>query len=297
MATNSSRTRQTKSGWKIFLQPGWIITAVLVIAFSYAAIWILSPWQLNKDASIVSRNEHVEEAFSTNPVAFDEVFDESGAITGDSEWKRVEITGHFLPDKEVLLRMRPVGSGPSYQALTPFVIDGGPTMLVNRGYEQTTADADPHIKRAPSGTMSIVANARLNEAEPKTAPMEGSGYHQVYGINTQQVSGLISVPLGTDYLQLTADSAGVVNAIPVPSQDRGNHLSYGFQWIAFGIMAPLGLGYFVYSEIRERRRDREETEEMAAAQTTSQPEPEDRQEALMRQRYGSSNKNYFERRR
>ncbi|MBS5997356.1 MAG: SURF1 family protein, partial [Corynebacterium sp.] len=50
---------------------------------------------------------------------------------------------------------------------------------------------------------------------------------------------------------------------------------YGYQWIAFGIMAPLGLGYFVWSEIRERRRLREEEEALAAldadASTPSEP--------------------------
>ena len=49
-----------------------------------------------------------------------------------------------------------------------------------------------------------------------------------------------------------------MTALEVPQLDRGNHLSYGYQWIAFGIMAPLGLGYFVWSELRERRRAREE---------------------------------------
>ena len=56
----------------------------------------------------------------------------------------------------------------------------------------------------------------------------------------------------------------MLNAMPIPQLDRGNHLSYGYQWIAFGIMAPLGLGYFIWSEIRERRRLREEE---AAMQT------------------------------
>jgi hypothetical protein len=33
-------------------------------------------------------------------------------------------------------------------------------------------------------------------------------------------------------------------------------LSYGIQWISFGILAPIGLGYFAYSEIRVRRQER-----------------------------------------
>src|SRR5699024_6782944 len=52
--------------------------------------------------------------------------------------------------------------------------------------------------------------------------------------------------------------------IQLPSMDRGNHLSYGYQWIAFGILAPIGLGWFIYTEFRERRRAEKEQAELAA---------------------------------
>ena len=42
----------------------------------------------------------------------------------------------------------------------------------------------------------------------------------------------------------------------LPHLDAGPFLSYGIQWIAFGILAPIGLGYFVVSEIRQRRREK-----------------------------------------
>ena len=44
--------------------------------------------------------------------------------------------------------------------------------------------------------------------------------------------------------------------ISLPHLDAGPFLSYGIQWIAFGILAPIGLSYFLFSEIRERRREK-----------------------------------------
>ncbi|GGG71314.1 SURF1 family protein [Corynebacterium pelargi] len=255
-----------RSGWKVFLTPGWVITTVLVIAFSYLAFTVLSPWQLGKDRDIVNRNEHVDAAFEQEPTDYHNIFDDQGEITNDQEWRRVRITGHYLPDKEVLLRMRPVESGPSYQSLVPFQIDDGPVVLINRGFEPTNAGDAPHIPTPPSGNVTLVAHARANERTPDKAPMQADGYQQVYGINTQQIGKLNNTTLGRDYLQLSSDEPGVLQPIPIPKQDRGNHLSYGFQWIAFGIMAPLGLGYFVYSEIRERKRVREEEAALAASQ-------------------------------
>ena len=46
----------------------------------------------------------------------------------------------------------------------------------------------------------------------------------------------------------------MLGVLPLPQTDSGPYLSYGLQWLAFGIMAPLALAYFVRAELRERRR-------------------------------------------
>ena len=43
-------------------------------------------------------------------------------------------TGHYLPDAQVLARLRVVDGEPAYEVLVPFVVDDGPTVLVDRGY-------------------------------------------------------------------------------------------------------------------------------------------------------------------
>lgn len=253
---------------KVFLKPGWIITFLLVVTFSYLAFTVLSPWQLGKDHQIVERNEHVEQAFTIDPQPYSAIFNEQGAIIGDNEWMRVSITGHYLADDEVLLRMRPVDSTPAYQSLVPFQLNSGEIIVVNRGFEPDEAGSAPEIPKAPTDEVTIIGHARVNEQTPQTAPMEADGYTQVYGINSQQIGSLTSLHLAEDYLLLTDNQPGSLNTIPVPKLDRGNHLSYGFQWIAFGLMAPLGLGYFVYAEIRERRKVQQEEADMAQQATT-----------------------------
>ncbi|ALC06414.1 hypothetical protein CDES_10160 [Corynebacterium deserti GIMN1.010] len=267
--SGGSRMRTKPKGWRVFLTPGWIISAVLIVLFSYAAISMLAPWQLHKDDDIVARNEQITEAFSREVVPYTELFDASGEVPSTQEFFRVSLTGHYLPDSEVLLRLRPVDSGPAFQSLTPFVLDSGETVLINRGYVSSEGTIVPEITPAPTGTVTITGLARKNEGTPATAPMEDSGYTQVYGINTEQISDLTGLDLGTDFVQLTEDNPGVLTPIPLPQMDRGNHLSYGFQWIAFGIMAPLGLGYFIWAEMRERRRDKAERAQMAAQQDVS----------------------------
>ena len=262
---------------KTFLKPGWVLLLLFVVAFSYLAFTVLAPWQLGKDDDIVERNELITHAYEADPQPVEDLVDGNGAIK-DDEWSRATLHGHYLPQDEVLLRLRPVDSGPSYQSLVPFRTDSGLTILVNRGWVKAgEANAVPDIPDAPSGETTLTGMIRADEAEHPSAPIKQEGYQQVYSIHTEQIASLIDAPLAHDYIQLSADQPGVLNAMPIPQLDRGNHLSYGYQWIAFGIMAPLGLGYFVWSEIRERRRLREEEEALAAldADASTPSEPED----------------------
>lgn len=264
---------------KTFLKPGWVLLLLFVVAFSYLAFTVLAPWQLGKDDDIVERNELITHAYEADPQPVEDLVDNHGAIKND-EWSRATLHGRYLPQDEVLLRLRPAESGPSYQSLVPFRTDSGLTILVNRGWVKAgEANAVPDIPAAPSGETTITGMIRADEAQHQSAPIKQEGYQQVYSIHTEQIASLINAPLAHDYIQLSADQPGVLNPMPIPQLDRGNHLSYGYQWIAFGIMAPLGLGYFVWSEIRERRRLCEEEEALAAldadASTPSEPASSD----------------------
>mgnify|MGYP003748081369 FL=1 len=277
---------------------------LLVVAFSYAAFTFLAPWQLGKDDAIVHRNEQIDAAFKSDPVPVTDVFDADGVITADEEWRRVTLQGEYLPDAEVLLRMRPVDSSPAFHALTPFRLDSGETFLVNRGFTVPIDGNIPDMTEAPTGPVTISGHARLNEVKPTSAPMEDQGYRQVYGIHTEQISEVVGIPLAHDYVQLSAGEPGELNAIPVPKLDRGSHLSYGFQWIAFGIMAPLGLGYFIWAELRERRRVRAEEQQLidapVATEATDATEATVEQVApaapqAQRSRYGDERPDHYQR--
>ncbi|NKS97584.1 hypothetical protein GS498_10365 [Rhodococcus hoagii] len=67
----------------------------------------------------------------------------------------------------------------------------------------------------------------------------------MYYIDSGQIGQFIGTDLVTGYLQLDDAQPGGLGTIPLPQIDAGPYLSYGLQWLAFGIMAPLGLAYFV----------------------------------------------------
>lgn len=281
---NSSGRR--RGGLRSVLTPGWILTAVLVLTFTYFAFTFLAPWQLGKNRDKNEFNQRLEHALEIDPVPISDVIPADGASAGvDSEWTRVKLQGHFLPDKQVLLRNRPVNSSPAYQSLTPFALDSGGTVMVNRGWVPAgDGSSKPAVPAPPSKDITVTGFIRMNEPKPQTTPAKVNGFTQVTGMNTQQVGQATGTKLATDYVQLDKPSVDKVNeltpspdklnALELPHLDGGTNLSYGIQWIAFGILAPVGLGWFIFSEIRERRREKEEiAESQHSAARSVDPRP------------------------
>jgi cytochrome oxidase assembly protein ShyY1 len=247
-------------GLAFLLRPGWIALALVVIAFTYLCFTVLAPWQLGKNTRTSRENHQIEYSLNTAPVSLKTLLPQQDSSAPAAQWRRVTATGHYLPDVQVLARLRVVEGDPAFEVLAPFVVDDGPTVLVDRGYVRPEQGSHvPPIARAPAETVTITA--RLRDSEPTAQdkdPFVRDGVQQVYSINTEQVAALTKVPLAGSYLQLVDNQPGGLGVIGVPHIDAGPFLSYGIQWISFGILAPIGLGYFAYSEIRARRREKQQ---------------------------------------
>lgn len=260
------------------LRPGWVALALVVIAFTYLCFTVLAPWQLGKNTKTSRENKQIEHSLTTAPVPLKDLLPQQDSSAPDAQWRQVTATGHYLPDVQVLARLRVVEGNPAFEVLAPFVVDGGPTVLVDRGYVRPEQGSRiPPIPPPPSGTVTITARLRNSEAPvPGKEPFSKDGVQQVYSINTSQVAALTGVRLAGSYLQLVDNQPGGLGVIGVPRLDAGPFLSYGIQWIAFGIVAPIGLGYFVFSEVRARRLEKSHQTDIAAAPTSVEQKLTDR---------------------
>lgn len=261
------------------VRPGWLALALVVVAFTYLCLTVLAPWQLGKNTRTSKENHQIESSLSADPVPVTSLLPQQNSSAPDAQWRRVTASGRYLPKAEVLVRLRVIGGAPAYEVLTAFAVDGGPTVLVNRGSVAPERGTDvPPIAPPPAGTVNITARLRDSENAGDRKPLTEAGYPQVYAIDTQQIARLTETPLTGSYLQLVEDQPGGLRALPLPQLDAGPFLSYGIQWIAFGILAPLGLGYFVYSEIRMRRREaaRKAEQQASAAPLSAEDKLADR---------------------
>jgi cytochrome oxidase assembly protein ShyY1 len=248
--------------WAFLLRLRWLVLALMVAAFAYLCFTVLAPWQLGKNTATTRQNDQIARSLTAEPVALTSLL---GQDSSEVQWRRVTATGRYLTDVQALARLRVVDGQPAFEVLAPFVVDGGPTVLVNRGYVRPVQGSRvPAIPPPPDTPVNITARLRASEPVAKgREPIREDGVPQVYSINTGQVAELTATPLTQPYLQLVDSQPGGLGVIGLPDLDAGPFLSYGIQWIAFGILAPIGLGYFLYAEIRQRRRQQSAGDKLA----------------------------------
>ncbi|QBJ94948.1 SURF1 family protein [Rhodococcus sp. ABRD24] len=253
---------------KFLLRPGWLALAAVVAGFAFMCFTVLAPWQLGKNTKTEERNGLLEQSINADAVSIDTLIGGTGPAE-DDEWRKVLATGTYVPDSDLLVRLRSVQEAPAYEVLTPMRLTGGETLLVNRGFVRPLEGTrPPPIPAPPAGEVTVEGRIRMSEVTvPGKEPISESGTRQVYFIDSGQIGQFIGTDLINGYLQLDDAQPGGLGTIPLPQLDAGPYLSYGLQWLAFGIMAPLGLAYFVRAELRERRKAKQSASELPA------PEP------------------------
>ncbi|MCT7660266.1 SURF1 family cytochrome oxidase biogenesis protein [Mycobacterium deserti] len=267
--------------WAFLLRPSWLALFVVAIAFAYLCFTVLAPWQLGKNTETSRENSQIASSLDADPVPVTTLLPEQDSSAPDDQWRRVTATGRYLAEAQVLARLRVIDGEPAFEVLVPFAVDGGPTVLVDRGYVRPVQGSSlPSIPPPPTGPVTVIGRLRDSEllAQGKE-PFRQDGAQQVYSINTAQIASLTGVPLTGSYLQLIDDQPGGLGVIGLPHLEAGPFLSYGIQWIAFGILAPIGVGYFVYAEVRQRRREN-------AAREAAEPGAPVTAEAKLADRYG-----------
>ena len=131
-----------------------------VVAFAYLCFTVLAPWQLGKNTTTSRENHQISSSLTAAPIPVTSVLPQQDSSAPDAQWRRVTATGHYLPDAQVLARLRVVEGEPAFEVLVPFVVDDGPTVLVDRGYVRPERGRGfPPIAPPPTGTVTVTAPA------------------------------------------------------------------------------------------------------------------------------------------
>ena len=242
---------------RFLLRPGWLALITAVLAFVIACYTFLAPWQFGREAEREAQQQAIDAATATAPVPLATLVAPGAGVTRQTEWRQVEVTGTYLSDAQGLVRLRVVDGRPAVEVLTPFRTTDGRLLTVDRGSVETTSGSvTPEVAAPPTGEVTLTARLRVDQTDPEGRVLDEAGFQQLYAPDSRVLAYATGLALEPGRLQLAAGEPGVLTPIPVLPSSGGapfTNLSYALQWITFGVIALLALGYFIRLELLQRR--------------------------------------------
>lgn len=221
----------------------WINWIALVIVFTIAC-GFLANWQFTRREARLASITLVKQNFDASVVNLNDIAINGELNTLKDAWKPVSVTGHYLPEKALLVRNRPNNGTGGFEELVPFVSDSGEIVYVSRGWIPTGERQNyPDEVPLPS-KQTITILARIVAEEPILD--RGAPKGQLASINislANQQTGLHGSISG-GYLRLVTETpmaSEKLQSMPNPPTEEGNNLSYAVQWIIFALMAITAL--------------------------------------------------------
>ena len=273
--------------YRVAFTKRWLSYFLLTALFAGACI-ALSTWQFARRDEAKQEINRVLANYNAEPIALTEALPDPAQFDENDKWIPVLVKGTYLPEEQLVVRSRPREQVAGVEVLTPLRTDDGMIFIVDRGWLPANENpADPYIlPQPPTGEVTVVA--RLKASEP-SIPGRGMSDGQVATIELPLIQEVLNAPTYTGaYGVLESEEPLPVDQAPLPalkpSLDEGAHLSYALQWIMFGVLAFIGLGWAVRNELRIRNSETAEGKaklEAEAQKRASKPSEEDIEDAIL----------------
>lgn len=252
------------------LAPRRLLALALAVVFAVVAV-LLGNWQYSRHEAKVAARDRVEQHYDADPVPLTSVLSTTDdALEPAQEWTRVEVTGHYLANEQLLVRNRPYRGVYGYEVAVPFVPDaagagrgqgqgqhGAGALLVDRGWVRNAADAAtlPDVPPVPQGELTVTGWLRPGEIDLERDLPPG----QLASVNLPEASDRSGSELYDAYLVLDGEAMPGTDSAPErpaaadpPDTGLGSHFAYALQW---WLTAPLGVVLVVLIARREARAD------------------------------------------
>jgi surfeit locus 1 family protein len=230
----------TRSGrWSFLLQPRWIAghVIVIVLTLTFAALGF---WQLDRNDEKHDLDDAAKAAYAA-PAP-----DLPPAGAEPSSGTRVQATGAYDGDAEVLLRNRVRDGEGGYDVLTALVLDDGTAIVVDRGWvARNRVDNARDDLAPPTGTVTVrgpLAAPRSLTADDTVD--ERDGRLTLPRVDLDRIEAETGLELRDVYLvaqyQDPAPADGTPSLPTPPPSSDVNHLQYALQWFAFALIPIVG---------------------------------------------------------
>ncbi|RLV08157.1 hypothetical protein CTZ27_04820 [Streptomyces griseocarneus] len=245
--------------YRFLLTRQWVILTLVGLALVPVMIK-LGFWQFHRHENRVAHNDLVARNLTDSPVPVTELTGPGRAVRADDVWRAVTASGTYDTRDEVVVRQRTDKDGQrqGYYVLTPLVMDGGRTVLVNRGWIPADNDLTkfPAVPAAPTGKVTVTGRLKADETGSSgIKDTRGLPPRQVMRINSEARAEALGRPVLGGYIELTAPDPGDKGPQLVPEPDHdsiGPHMAYAVQWWLFTAFVPVGWVILVRREFKDR---------------------------------------------
>ncbi|MEU5142333.1 SURF1 family protein [Streptomyces sp. BBFR25] len=256
--------------YRFLLSRQWVILTLVAVLLIPTMIR-LGFWQMHRYEERTARNDLVAHALEASPVPVESLTAPGAHITTRERYRTVTAQGRFDTDREVVVRRRTDSDDNiGYHVLTPFVLNDGKVLLVNRGWipaDGASQTAFPKVPAPPRGELTLTGRLMPDETTEASGikDLQGLPDRQVMLINSEQQAERLDAPVLGGYVVLKTPEPK--NGTPEPIGKPGNenaalNFAYAIQWWLFAAAVPVGWWFLV----RREKRDRETAEDVRPAE-------------------------------
>lgn len=239
----------------------WLFTALMLV-LAVTCVF-LGNWQMARLGDKEALMAAVETRLISEPVPAPIAADWTGLDLDAWNFQPVTLTGTYRYTQTVtvftsLANARGRFSGPGYWVVTPFVLDTGGTVFVNRGFvpqemQEQAALGDLHGD--DPGSVTITGLFRPGEDAGFMVPEPNMSDRIEWVRNPERLAAMVDpalAPVAPFYVDLLAAGEG---DLPQGGETvvsfTNNHFGYALTWYGFAIVAVVMLGFWLFRQTRK----------------------------------------------
>lgn len=151
-------------------------------------------------------------------------------------YRSISVSGHFINDKALRLVGRKQNMKAGFFILTPFRLEGGRVILVNRGYAEEGKENPLSSRQQVTGILRPPREKRL--FTPENQQEKNLWFYE----DIAAISALTNLPLEPMIIE------AVGTGHPVPSDGkitlRNDHLGYAVTWFSLTLVGLVMFGFY-----------------------------------------------------
>lgn len=251
---------------RTLLRPAALASHLLVLAV-VAVLVTLGQWQVQRLEERRDQNERLEERLAAPPVDVTELASRPSLDDAALEYRRITVTGTYLPEEELLLEGRQLRGQSGRDSFLPLELGDGTLVLVRRGWVPRELGPPPLEDAAPpAGEVTVEGYLERSVPQPGFGPRNpAEGELAVIQVpDVDRIARQLPGPTFPMIVRLTAQdpppvasdavAARGLEALPAihPQEpfDEGSHLSYAMQWHTFALLALIAYVAFWRTRLR-----------------------------------------------